>query len=88
MQRLTSYCISMGSDGTRSKYTNWYEDAEHIAFIDNQVRFYTAMGHVNSHYKVYIPQQGEHLEITGECSVVDEDHMALMDKLLSLHTSK
>jgi hypothetical protein len=73
MQRLTSYRVSRGPDGSRGTYTNWYEEAGHIAFIDNQVRFYNAVGFVNSHYKVYIPQQGEHLEITGEPSGEDEE---------------
>lgn len=66
MQIITSYKTTMGSDGTQCRTVNWYEEAGHIAFIDNQVRFYHNVGLANSHYKVYIPQQGEHLEITGE----------------------
>lgn len=75
MQRITSYKIASGFDSTQCRTVNWFEEAGHIAFIENQVRFYNAVGFVNSHYKVYIPQQGEHLEITGKPAGEDEEYM-------------
>ena len=67
MQRLTSYRVSRGPDGSRDTYTNWYEEAVHIAFTDGYVRFYSEFPTLVTNYrKIYIPIAGEHLEITGE----------------------
>lgn len=65
MKTLTSYGITKGSDGSQCKIVNWQEEDFYIGFVNNEVRFYNSYGSVNSHYKVYIPKQGEHLEITG-----------------------
>ena len=72
MKTPTSYSITRGSDGSQCKIVNWQEESPYIGFVNNQVRFYSAYGSVNSHYKVYTPEQGEHLEITGTSDEWDE----------------
>lgn len=67
MKTLTSYTLVRGQDGTQAKVINWQESAPNIWFMQNEVRFYgVGEHHVTSHYKVYIPKVGEHLEITGD----------------------
>lgn len=75
MQRLTSYKVSIGTDGSRCTYVNWYEEAPRIEITpDGHVRFYDKLKYsIHDCKKVYIPEQGEHLEVTGVDDLAAEE---------------
>ena len=64
--KLSSYKITMDFYGTITKKLNWYEEAVQIQVTpDGHVRFYDVeFCSIYDCKKIYIPQQGEHLEIS------------------------
>ena len=66
MQQLTSYKLVMGTDGSLAKIVNWQEVAPRIEVTPHgHIRFYGKLAcSVHDCKKVYVPTQGEHLEVT------------------------
>lgn len=67
MQQLTSYKLVKGSDGSLTKIVNWQEVAPRIEVTSyGHIRFYDKLVcGIHDCKKVYVPTQGEHLEVTG-----------------------
>lgn len=64
MKKVICFTVRIGHGATVYRDLLWYDEAPHIEFVDGEVRFYKEdCYHVNSHYRVYTPQLGEHLEI-------------------------
>ena len=81
MQQLTSYKLVKGSDGSLTKIVNWQEVAACIEVTSyGHIRFYDKLVcSVSDCKRVYIPTQGEHLEVTGVDDLAAEEFQRFKD---------
>ena len=64
MKKVICFTVRVGHNATAYRDLLWWDEAPHIEFVYGEVRFYKeGCCSVNSHYRMYKPQRGEHLEI-------------------------